>query len=268
MSDLVFGVVSIYDHPELVPHFLEHYLRLGVTGMLLAVRSEQALPLTEQYVKEVGFGSISYFPAERFDDKDKVNTEERVLATQTLNQDDYILHLDLDEFQQYPAPLTEIVTEMNRHDDLAVSCWMVDRVAADGRLRPMTRTPTIWEQFPCGVDFSATVLRAGTRKIMICRRRVKLKGGGRHNTVDVSYTRKPVPGEYIVHHFKWLEGLDARLERRLRRDSLEDPYRDECCRFLDYYGRFGGRISLDDPALNVRNMPDPFAAVLPTPRVE
>jgi hypothetical protein len=261
MSNLVFGIVSIYDHVELLPHFLDHYGRIGVREMFLSVRNEQVRPQAEEYVKELGFGCVFYAPTDVFDDSDKVDIEERILAAQKLDQDDYILHLDLDEFHQYPAALSEIVAEMNYHNDWAVAGLMADHVAADGRLRTVTRNPSIWEQFPIIIDLSANVLLACTTKIMICRKRVRLKGGGRHSTENVPSDRKPIPGDYIVHHFKWLEGLDDRIKHRLKCDTLVGLYRDECLRFLDFYKRCGGNFDLSDQNLNARTLFHPQTTI-------
>jgi hypothetical protein len=145
---------------------------------------------------------------------------------------------------------------MERRGSLAVRGTLVDRISPDGRLMPVAPSLSIWEQFPVAADLTAAVLRGCTRKVMICRRRVRLADGGRHDTIGVAHEPPPFPGAYRVHHFKWIEGIDRRLGQRLVRDSLVKPYRKECRRFLRYFGRLGGRIDVADPKLNI-SYPEP-----------
>jgi hypothetical protein len=90
---------------------------------------------------------------------------------------------------------------------------------------------------------------------MLCRARVKLQGGVRHDTENARYDRVPLgtPEQYRVHHFKWLQGLDHRLEQRLAYGSIGDKYAAECRAFLDHY-RIHGQINLSDSRLNPRRL--------------
>ena len=254
-SERVYAVVSAYDHADLLPHFLQHYARLGVTRVLVSARGEEVWETAERLARDYP-ARATYTPAERFADSDRAAVEERLLDAEGLDADDWVMHLDLDEFHEYPAPLADVVREMNAHDDWALRGWIVDRVAADGRLAPVAPFPSIWEQFPIMANVTDRLLGAATQEIMICRRRVRLQGGVKHDTENAYYDRVPFGqgSQYRVHHFKWLEGLDRRLERRLAYDAIGDIYRGECERFLAYY-RVRGRIDLSDPRLGARRSP-------------
>ena len=252
MSDRVFAVVSVYDHPELLPHFLDHYARLGVHRILVVARGEGVGDAARAAARPFP-AAVEDVPAAVFADSDKAEVEQAVLRAHGLEPDDYVMHLDLDEFQQYPAPLAEVVRRMNEADDWALRGWIVDRVAADGSLAAVRPTPSIGEQFPVGCDLTEIVLRAWTQKIVLCRGRVRLQGGVRHDTWNAWYERVPVgrSEDYVVHHFKWLRGLDDRLRARLERSAIGPAYAAECRRFLDYYAA-GGRIDVTDPAIRPR----------------
>ncbi len=252
MSEAVYGVVSVYDHAELLPHFLEHYARLGVRMMLVSVRDEEAYERVRTLATDYP-ARIVYTPAAFFADSDKAAVEAALVDTETDDPDAYVMHLDLDEFQEYPAPLRAVVAEMNRHEDWAIRGWIVDRLAPGGELSPVRSSPTIFEQFPVEAHVSANLLGAWTQKIMLCRKRVRLKGGCRHDTENAYYDRVPIGdgGQYRVLHFKWLAGLAERLERRLNEPGTGGPYQRECRAFLDHYRRHG-RIDLTAPGLHPR----------------
>jgi UDP-N-acetyl-D-mannosaminuronic acid transferase (WecB/TagA/CpsF family) len=104
MSDAVYGVVSVYDHAELLPHFLEHYAQLGVRRMLVSAREESAYEIAQSLAKDYPV-RVVYTPSAFFADSDKAAVEAAMLDAETQDPDAYVMHLDLDEFQEYPASL-------------------------------------------------------------------------------------------------------------------------------------------------------------------
>jgi len=254
VSERVVAITSLYENPALLPHFVAHYARLGAERIIVAVRTpqrdavhEEALEAARGMPADVVWRASGFFA-----DSDKADVQREILAAAGLGPNDYVLYPDADELQEYPAPLREIVREMNAHEDWALRGWVVDRIAADGTLAPIRPAPSLWEQFPVTCDFSARVLGAWTQKIVLCRFRVELAGGVYHDTVNAYYDRVPFgrSADYRVHHFKWTEGLDARIARRLHA-AIGGAYRRECERFLAYYRRYG-RIDLAAPELGAR----------------
>jgi Glycosyl transferase family 2 len=162
MSDRVHAIVSVYDTVDLLPHFLSHYAALGVHRLYVLVRSAERGDLYHA-ARQASAGhpaSVYWFAARVFADSNKAGAEQQVLEENGVLPDEYVMHLDLDEFQEYPAPLSVIVREMNAHNDWALRGWIVDRVAEDGRLAPIRRAPSIGEQFPIGCAVSEQVLNA------------------------------------------------------------------------------------------------------------
>jgi hypothetical protein len=257
MSERVFAISSVYENAELVPHLLTHYSLLGVHRMLLVVRTPERNGLfseTARCAKDHS-AAVYWVAASRFADSDKADVEQSVLRENGVGPDDYVMHLDADEFQEYPAPLTEVVELMNRNNDWALRGWIVDRVADGGILAPLRPTPSIGEQFPIGCDLSEKLLRAWTQKIVLCRGRVRLQGGVRHDTCNAHYDRVPVgrSTDYRVHHFKWTDGLVERMKRRLQAAAIGAAYRQECHRFIEYF-RAKGKIDLSDKTLRSRHL--------------
>ncbi len=245
MSERVFVVVSMYENAELLPHFLAHYTRLGVHQILVAVRSQQRGDLYDLALSHAAHypAHIYWFPSRQFADSDKTIVQQSLLERHGIAPDDYVMHLDLDEFHEYPAPLAAIVREMNRRDDWAVRGWILDRIAEDGALAAIQAMPSIGEQFPIGCHLTGSLLNAWTQKIVLCRGRVQLQGGVSHDTCNALYDEVPIGrvDQYIVHHFKWTRGVDVRLQKRLTEAAIPPCYADECRRFLKYF-RVHGKI--------------------------
>jgi hypothetical protein len=255
MSEKVFAIVSMYENPDLLSHFLAHYARLGVHQILVSVRSRERSELYDTALSHAApFPARVYWsPSQRFADSDKANIEQSILEKNGIEPDDYVMHLDMDEFHEYPASLVEIVRLMNQRGDWAIRGWMVDRVAEDGTLAPIRSLPSIGEQFPIGCDVTNALLKGWTQKIVLCRGRVQLQGGVNHDTCNAWYDKVPIGrgDQYLVHHFKWTHGADQRLRTRLAHAAIAPCYADECRRFLEHY-QAHGKIELGNAALRPR----------------
>lgn len=255
MSETIYAAVSIFDNLEIVPHFLRHYTRLGVNKIVLSVRGKSP-ELAESVAKiAVDYPTVVHFtPAQYFDCMERFGVENELLRREGMQDDNYVLHLDLDEFHEYPAPLIDIVRQMNKADAWAVRGWMVDRVAADGVLHPIRDEPCISEQFPLAADITKSILAALNQKIMLCRGRVHLNSG-KHDTFNAYYDRVPLgfTEQYRVHHFKWIDGVIERFEQRITEPGTADGYKNECRSFIKYYRTYG-RVDLSHPWLNVRHL--------------
>jgi hypothetical protein len=129
-----------------------------------------------------------------------------------------------------------VVAEMNRHNDWAVRGWIVDRLALGGELKPVLPSPSIFEQFPVEGHVTANLLGAWTQKIMLCRKRVRIKGGTRHDTENAYYDRVPIG-----------DGSQYR-EQRLRETGTAGAYHRECTALLSHF-RAHGRIDLSTRGL-------------------
>ena len=245
LSTPVFVVTSVYSNPNLAVHFLRHYAQMGVTQILLSVRSsdcyDSLLPHANRYPAKV-----VHTPAEFFADSDKATVQETLLNRAGVRDDDYVMRPDLDEFADFPSPLNEIIGRMNATNCWAIRAWMVDRVAADGRLPPVRLEPSICEQFPILADVTNQIVRGWTQKIPLCRGRVRLKGGCAHDTWNATYDTVPIgsPNQYITNHFKWTAGILEVLKTRLTQPGTNEGYKRECRRFIEHYEKHG-RIKLE-----------------------
>lgn len=255
MSHRVFAITSVYENPELLPHFVDHYARLGVDRILIVLRTpRREESLCHAFVSANSCPTaVSWFPCNHFADADKAEVEERVLRENGVRPDDYVMHLDLDEFHEYPVPIISIVEVMSRKRNWALRGWLVDRIAEGGVLAPVRSTFDIGEQYPIGCDVTKNLLKACTQKIMLCQARVRLRDGINHDTCNAFYEKIPFGRieDYVVHHFKWTDGVEARLRARLDGPSVGPEYRRECHRFLECI-RTTGKLDLSAPGLMPR----------------
>ncbi|HWT79272.1 MAG TPA: hypothetical protein VN648_10775, partial [Candidatus Methylomirabilis sp.] len=219
MSHRLFTVTSVYEYSGLLPHFLEHYTRLGVERIFMVVRTPVRDSCFFRALEAAAArpATVKWVSCTRFCDPEKAAVEETSLQEGGVGPDDYVMHVDLDEFHEYPAPLQDVIGPLRTHRAPAVRGRLVDRVAESGELAPIRPEPDLGSQFPIGCNLTGMVLRGWTQKIMICRARARLRGGVNHDALNTSYDRPPVGSddEYIVHHFKWTEGVTSRLQSRL-----------------------------------------------------
>lgn len=207
----IFAVVSVFGTPELLPHFCSHYTRLGVDRILISTNLDLDRSLLEEAYPLI---SVRYTNYPCFSNAYKHEGEEIMLQQARASDTDWVMHLDLDEFHQYPAHVKDICAIADSRGIVAIQGEFLDRVATDWVLHPIRPTPNISEQFPLAAKLTKT-LGMDARKIMLARRHVRLNAG-RHSAVGVKADRWPVGlrEHYKVHHFRWTEDLLERMETR------------------------------------------------------
>ena len=257
----VYAITSIFDDDAgLLPHFVKHYTRLGVDRLFIAVCGEPDSPLGIAAAKAANAAqlwpvTLSHHPGESMDDDAKERRERGILDAAGVGPDDYVLRVDLDEFQVYPAPLAEIVAAMDAQNEWAARGWLVDRVAADGSLPPVDPLRDLGEQFPVACRMTEAVGRTECQKIVIARHRVHLTRGS-HHAVDAVIDRCPAgfPGDWLVHHFKWHAALVRRMDWLADHRPEGGHNADAYHRFRNYLRNNGGKINVKDAWLQPRRL--------------
>jgi hypothetical protein len=211
---------------ELLHHYLDHYHRLGVDRFFFILhgapedrRTIEASALLQRY----GVETLT-----RVDDFSTPIKLQRynTIRKNHLAGNDWVIYADADELQVYPAPLHEFAAGLEaRGIDFAAGAFH-DRVARGGVLAPISREPSIWEQFPYVTPATERIAQGWTRKVCLIKARLELAEGGAHavafhpdNVVSYGLTHaSPRCGAPVqVHHFKWDHTLGERLANKLRR---------------------------------------------------
>lgn len=254
----MFVIGSIRNGPvDLLPHWLDHYSRLGADRILLGVFDDVSID---------GRGQIEHcalrWKFETFRQR-WINTTEQEQQEQQRDacrafggkDDTWIVYADLDEFHEFPAPPRQIIAAAEERGVQAIYGWLLDRVAADGSFPPIppfedSASPSLWDAFPVGCHLSGKLLRASAHKVMMARLSVPIMIGHHDARNCVPY---PIPlgrlEQYIVHHFKWHRDAVARLKWGLTQANCNSAWQRESRRFLEWINSNGGRINPKDPAI-------------------
>jgi hypothetical protein len=252
-QDKIFAVLSIRNGgAALLPHWLDHYTRLGVDEILLGVFDDLAGEAALEIEKCAARWKFRRF-AQRWtsaSESQQYSQRQAGCRLAGARPGTWILHADLDELHEYPAPLRAVTAAAAEKGTSVVSGHFVDRVAADGSLPQVRAEPSLWEQFPISCNLTEAVLKGGTQKVMLSRYRVQVSVG-HHEAIREPALPPPIgtAEEYRVAHFKWHGDLPARLRWGLSQQNVGMRWKREAERFLAWIDAHNGRIDLADPAL-------------------
>ena len=243
-------LTSIYDDARLLPHFLRHYEALGVTHFYCVAQVDQNRALLDEIagharghsfvVEEVMHGTFHPHPLyQRLD----------AIRQRHVRPEEWIVCADLDEFVDARVTIAELVARCEAAGADHVNGVLVDRIAADGRFPPLGAGP-LSAQFPLAAALTGKLLRAWVHKVPIMRGSCPVLDG-LHETVGRPLDAPPVS----VFHYKWFDGVQARMTDRLYTRMLNgEGCWPEAKRFVDYVRRAGPRIDVNDAFWEVRRI--------------
>jgi Glycosyl transferase family 2 len=242
-------VTVIGAYVEILPHMLRHYRRMGIESFIINVHLQHpADPILNQVVSITeDFGcQISSVTVGRW--SDEMNSE-LYASSRALNPNDWYIIADLDEFQVYPKSIHSIIEECEKKGYDYIEGYVVDRIAADGRLPDAVLNKPLEEQFPLGCIFTYAVLGGFPLKVVAAKGYIDLPPG---NHYAKNGKGCPMEEYYIpVYHYKWLNGMISRIELRANDKLWPGKYKYECQRLVEYYHANNGRINISDPRLLV-----------------
>ncbi|WP_239405015.1 hypothetical protein [Frankia sp. Cj3] len=123
---------------------------------------------------------------------------------------------------------------------------MLDRVAADGRLRPWAPEVGLDRSYPLGGFLTHRLLRGDPRKVVLVRSGVEVASGN-HRSPGRRPANDPL---VIVHDFKWRGDVVTYLARRAamlaagRWQEQSPAVRDEAHRLLAHVEEHAGRLDV------------------------
>ena len=253
--------------PILLAAWAAHYRALGVERFHVAFHFPAHVPDTWRHellatARQLGISpaGVSTGPWH-----EHTNTELRDALREEAGPGWHLL-ADADEFQTYPAPLTEVVAAAETAGSPVIGGLMLDRVAADGRLAHWSPATGLDRAFPLGGHLTHRLLHGDPRKIVLVRSGITVASGN-HRAPG----HKPdVNALACVHHFKWRSGVLEDLRRRVEKFTdgtwaeHTPAVRDEASRLLEHLERRGGRIDVADVRLGFRRatldrLPDRWA---------
>ena len=245
---------------NLPEHYVRHYLELGIRpqDFVIALHSDKRdfLEPTKKILLEYGIEPRRIWRG-GFDSV-AAGKLKRELQREFIPQHDWVVHADLDEFHEYPAPLVQYLEECERNGrDIVTSCF-IDRITPDGSLPRIQHVSegSLFQQFPLCANIVGDLKKGTTVKFMAFR--AYFGATGSNHFVEVppwsvrhpSRRRKPLrkmmdelgmlsfeerlQRDVRVHHFGWsLDTIEKYKERRDHYRALGLDWFEESQRFLD-----------------------------------
>jgi len=153
---------------NLIPHFIEHYLMLGIKKddflLILNYRSPDNKEKVEKILSKYGIKPKKLWYGEY--DSTKAEEINKEVQLKYVKSNDWILHTDLDEFHTYPSSLDEFIEKCESKGINTVQGPMLDRIAEDGKLKKITKK-NIWTQFPLYADVLGEIKKSNYYKVML-----------------------------------------------------------------------------------------------------
>ena len=254
MSINITVICSVHTNIELLPHFLDHYKKFGVTNFVLGIWNGANNPVWDQIAQ---YNDPTIRLCKSYDEP-LSGAPEAAFANrirEELSPNDWYIPADLDEFHVVPGydNVHDLIHDMDLFNTDFLRGTLVDRTTHDGSIPlHITPTPTIWEQFPNQTNITKSLLWACDEKISLARQSVKILEG-HHWTEYFKWTEHCRDGyswlnyqfkkSSLTHHFKWFGNLLEKEETKLARyKNLGLGYYTENQRLVDHLKSHGGRL--------------------------
>ena len=261
---------------SLLPHFLDHYLALGISPrdvhLILNSRDPGSpnLDAADRYLARRGVTGARRWIAPYT--SEAMWAERRALQAEVTGPGDWVVNADMDELHEHPAPLDAVIDYLEAERRNCVQGVFVDRLAPDGSLAPVRPDEPLARQFPIRAEVSLSAIGlgenhgvSGTIKLMLHRHDVLPRRGGHTVLEDGAPTKYATgvrlslfPGAsepgwrarfpFQVHHYKWTATLRDSLARRLATEGVSVAGREYGGK-IDRYLAAHGRVRLEDVAL-------------------
>jgi len=161
----------------LLDHFISHYKSLGISPenfliVLNVFKDFENLEKGLKILKKHGVTPSDIW-CQEYESQEKWSRVHYAISKK-VKPDDWVVHPDSDEFFQFPGSLHELLAKMDSAGINAAQGFLVDRLAADGKIKDVDSKDSIFDQFPSCANFSNLIGLTGV-KLMV------YKGGLRAN---------------------------------------------------------------------------------------
>jgi hypothetical protein len=241
---VIVAVTAILHDAALLPYYLEHYRLLGVERFAIGVDPDDLDPSGRLGAYVTAQPDVETFPLSRYYRRTSlVGANEEELRRSAVDSGDWIIPADLDELNQYPAALGELIGRLQETGATYVGGALFDRLAVDGSLAPLLpydEGRSLWDQYPLGADITARFAQGATSKVLLSRADRPL-ALGHHHMADPGDDAAPLAERGTAHHFKWRLGLLDTLRWRIANERKRAvPWLAESQRLLDHLLAHGG----------------------------
>ncbi|WP_275462326.1 glycosyltransferase family 2 protein [Streptomyces noursei] len=250
------AVVGPVETP-LLAAWVAHYRHLGIERFLIAFHFPDHVPNAQRHDLQAAVRELGILPAGMSIGPwhEHTNTELRDALRHRAGPGWHLL-ADADEFQQYPAPLTEVIAHTETSGHRVVGGLMLDRITADGGLAGWQSDRGLDLAYPLGGHLTHRLLHGDPRKVVLARHDVVVASGN-HRAPGSRPDRDRL---CAVHHFKWRSGVLEDLRRRVQHftsgtwQEHTPAVREEATRLLEHIDQHGGVINASDARFAFRRV--------------
>ena len=226
--------VCIFDDARLLPHFLRHYDRFGITEFHIA-----AAPHLAEYVSTVsaGYKVVQY---NEFDVAESVTGGVSAVAAmreRAQEADEWVVIVDLDEFVEFDVPVPQTIASMEAEGANVARGINYDRFAADGRPRPFDDSSDLSTLFPVRARFVRNVMGGTDVKGVLVRGHLASRKGVGHHVFENEVLYSKV---FEISHYKWTDPSLKRMRQAYEMSKAAGrDWADEYQVVLDHYATHG-----------------------------
>jgi hypothetical protein len=237
--------VCIYDDGRLLPHFLKHYQKFGITEFHVAVPKHLA-----DFVESASRG----YNVRQYNDLDVADSflggSSAVTRMRNLFQspDEWGVIVDLDELVEFPEPVSQIISKCEAEGANVARGIMLDRFSVDGQPTAFDDHSDLPSLFPIKARFIREIMHGCDIKGVIVKGH--LESAEAHHLFR---TEKPFSSVFEIAHYKWNDLSLARVRSAYEMlSAVGRPWAAEYKRVLDHYdahGRFAWELFHGELAL-------------------
>ena len=187
--------VVIYNNSQILEKFLRHYRSIGISEFFIACD-----PMFVSTIKE----QAHHFPITVIDNLDVVDSflggavAVESMRRQFQRAGEWVMIVDLDEFLEPAAPLSDITGFADREGANVVRATMWDRFTLDGKMSDFTQHDHLRQRYPAMARFIHTVMRGADYKGVL------VKGHIRSDAAHHRYFHEIICScDLVISHYKW-----------------------------------------------------------------
>jgi len=212
------SVVSVDYDLALLDRFICHYRDLGVNNFLITLNISSNDSKLSHAVDILSKHNISpmYIWSQPY--KDTIRTKYLDKMLNHLNDHDWIITADCDEFIRLTTTINYILNIMNKDGSDYVRGYVVDRLKDDYTIPKTLDKRTLEDQFP--IECNMQKIKSKNeymQKIPIHRKYIKLSLGN-HNIQKKYFHLKCYNHIYVIDHYKWFGNVMQKMNHLVRHD--------------------------------------------------
>jgi hypothetical protein len=245
---MIIAIVGIVYGYDLLQYYLSHYRQLGVERFAIAYDPAGIDPSGDLKQILARQSDVDVLKLPRgFQRSGLVGMIEEEIRSLIATADDWLIPSDLDELNQYPAPLCEVVRQMKRDGCTHLVGELRDRLAPEGELAellPFDQGISIWEQYPLAGNVTGRIGEGRIDKVLLSRGDLAWCLG--HHQMRDSPRLRPFGRAGVAHHFKWRAGVAGTLAWRVTNEErARVPWSKESLRLSNYIQKHGRIVPAD-----------------------